>query len=123
MGIVATVVLSVTLFASYADRWDSGFDPYSSSEPWPDESTGPEATGERPSAEELATGLETIVDETGTGGYPDDLLLCLGDVFYASDMSDEALQTVAEGSTDFTDPTDGLDFASTFADAAGTCSQ
>ena len=40
-----------------------------------------------------------------------------------TDMSDEALQTVAEGSTDFTDPTDGLDFASTFADAAGTCSQ
>ncbi|MEV7633635.1 DUF2510 domain-containing protein [Microbacterium sp. NPDC089318] len=129
MGIVATVVLSVTLFATYSDRaWDSGYDPYASEEPWPDESTapdatGPDATGERPSAEELATGLETIVDETGAGSYPDDLLLCLGDVFYGSDMSDEALQTVAEGSTDFADPTDGLDFASTFADAAGTCSQ
>lgn len=130
MGVVATIVLSVTLFTTLADNsWESSDDPYAtdepyaSDEPYDEETTAPDAGGERPSAQELATGLETIVDESGAGGFPDDLLLCLGDAFYASEMSDEALQMVAAGSTDFTDPADGLDFASTFAEAAGTCSQ
>lgn len=126
MGVVATIVLSVTLFASYADRaWDSGFDPYASEEPWAEESPEPtapgDATGERPSPKELAAGLEEIAGTSGADGYTDDLLLCLGERFYASDMSDEALQTVAEGSSDFTDPADALEFASTFTDAAGAC--
>lgn len=126
MGIVATIVLSVSFFVSYAnDPWDSSYDGYSSEEPWAEESVEPsapgDASGERPTPEELATGLAEIAGTSEASGYTDDLLLCLGEEFYASEMSDEALQTVADGTSDFTDPADALEFASTFADAAGVC--
>lgn len=128
MGIVAAIVLSVTFFTSYAEGLlDSTADPYVSESPWTDESDEPtapgDATGQRPTPEELAGGLGEIAGTSGAAGYTDDLLLCLGEEFYASDMSDEALQTVADGSSDFTDPADALDFASTFAEAAGACTQ
>ena len=123
MGIVASIVLAVTFFASYADNsWNSSPSPYSSEEPWPEESTAPEGSAERPTPEELAPGLETIVADTGSSPFPDDVIVCLSEEFYASEMSDEALQTVADGSSDFTDPMDALDFAKTFADSASACS-
>lgn len=123
MGIVASIVLAVTFFASYADdSWNSPSSPHSSQEPWPDESSAPEGSAERPTPEELAPGIETIVADTGSSPFPDEVIVCLSDEFYASEMSDEALQTVADGSTDFADPMDALDFAKTFTDSASACS-
>jgi len=126
LGVVASIVLAVTVFASVMqDARDAYPDSFTSDEPWPSESAGPSdepgLSGERPTAEDLAVGLGEIAATSGST-YPDDLLLCLGEEFYLSDMSDEALQTVADGSSDFADPVDAVDFASTFAQAASNCS-
>lgn len=128
MGVVATVVLSVTLFASIAsESWDSSYDPspsdepYSSEEPYTEESTAPDATGERPTADEVALGLEQIMLQEQEMEYPEGMLLCLGEELVASDMSDASLQQIADGDIALTDPDDAMEFGSTLTDAASTC--
>jgi len=128
MGVVATIVLSVTLFATIADSsWDSSYDPYASEEPYgtdepyTEESTAPDATGERPTAEEVALGLEQIMFQQQEMEYPEGMLLCLGEKLVASDMSDASLQQIADGDPALTDPDDAMEFGSTLTDAASTC--
>lgn len=122
MGIVATIVLSVTLFATYAgSAWDSAFDPYSSDEPWVDESLDPSDPGARPAAEEVAVGLEEIMFQQQEMEYPEGMLICLSEELVASDMSDASLQQIADGDPALTDPDDAMEFGSTLTDAASAC--
>ncbi|PKI90465.1 hypothetical protein CW368_09710 [Actinomycetales bacterium SN12] len=133
MGVVATIVLSVTLFATAMSdgAWDSSYDPYATDEPWAEPAPEPSATddatdeaiGGRPSPEELAVGLEEMAGMSEATGYSDELLLCLGQEFYDSDLSDEALQRVAEGTIEFSDQADAAEFGNTFTDAASACAQ
>lgn len=134
MGIVATVVISITLFATIADSsWDSSYDPYASEEPYasespyadesaaPEESAAPDAIGERPTADEVALGLEEIMLQQQDMEYPEGMLLCLSEELVASDMSDASLQQIADGDLALTDPDDAMEFGSTLTDAASAC--
>lgn len=128
MGVVATVVLSVTLLASIANESrDSSYDPYpsdepySSEEPYTEESTAPNATGERPTADEVAVGLGQIMFQQQEMEYPEGMMLCLGEALVASDMSDASLQQIADGDIALTDPDDAVEFDSTLTESATSC--
>ncbi|TDT34004.1 hypothetical protein [Naumannella halotolerans] len=61
----------------------------------------------RPSEDEVATGLKTLLESTGTElpGEADQIISCMAGSLVASDMSDEGLQKIADGQA----PTDAAD--------------
>lgn len=52
----------------------------------------------RPSVEEIADGFEIIMESVGAGGaYTRDQAICISEVLWASDISDQDLANIADG--------------------------
>ncbi|WP_430592110.1 DUF2510 domain-containing protein [Humidisolicoccus flavus] len=73
--------------------------PTSSETAQPSAPVVPEPSGARPSPEEIAVGLQQLAQEGGVTSYDDqpEFFACMGQFFYDSELSDEALQTAANG--------------------------
>lgn len=133
MGIVAAVVLSVTLFAGYAQTvdWDSVGSP-SASDPFTDDTddtgatpddapddTG--ATGDRPDAAAVAEGLAVFLDVQDSDEFTESAMLCVAQAVVDSDLSDASVQQIAAGDPELSDPDELMEFGSALTDAASSC--
>lgn len=52
---------------------------------------------QRPTAKELATGMQQIFKDAGQGDIPDAVITCISEKLVASDLSDQDLANVAKG--------------------------
>lgn len=101
-GIIGSVVFAVVLFASLVS---DAVQSYPTDVPTSATSEQPsEASDDRPSPEEIADGYKVLLNDGGITMYDDDpeFFECVGQFFYDSELSDQALQTVAAGA-DVTD--------------------
>ncbi|WP_082539217.1 DUF2510 domain-containing protein [Microbacterium sp. Root553] len=91
--IVAAALVGPTIPVTSPDT------PSSTATEQPSPSASPAPTGERPSPEEIAAGVEALAIEGGTTGYEDQpgFFPCMGQYFYDSELSDESLRAVAAG--------------------------
>lgn len=99
-AVVFTVVLLVTLTTAIIESVPSAFPTSAvSEEPSTDTGVG------RPSPEEIGRGVQTIFHDRGDTSQDGDpeFFPCMGQFFYDSDLSDRALQTMAEAG-DITGP-------------------
>lgn len=101
-GIIGSVVFAVVLFASLVS---GAVQSYPTDVPTPTTSEQPsESSDERPAPDEIAVGYKTLLNDGGITMYDDDpeFFECVGQFFHDSELSDQALQTVAAGA-DVTD--------------------
>ncbi len=78
---------------------------------------------ERPSAQEVADGLTTVLEEQGLGdSLPDDVTLCLSEALVDSDVSDATLAAIAKGDSEArTDDDEYALVQKTISDAGPDC--
>ena len=101
-GVIGTIVTLVIVAAALVGPTipvTSPDTPSSTATEQPSPSASPAPTGERPSPEEIAAGVEALAIEGGTTGYEDQpgFFPCMGQYFYDSELSDESLRAVAAG--------------------------
>ncbi|REJ04368.1 DUF2510 domain-containing protein [Microbacterium bovistercoris] len=127
--VVAAVFTGLLVFAlNQVNTYDGSSDSSSSDTPseGTDDTTGDDtdsssSTG-RPTAEEVAAGVEVIIAGTGTTEtFTDSQLLCFGEEFVASDIPDDVLQVIASGEPALTDAEALSAFGQELIDAAPTC--
>lgn len=57
--------------------------------------------GERPTADEVAEGLQTVFDDMGAGDYfTETQVLCIAEKLVESELTDEDLQSIADGNSE-----------------------
>jgi hypothetical protein len=66
---------------------------------------GGDSGGGRPSVDEIADGVQDSMGDTLGDDLPDGAVDCIAKAFHDSDVSDEALQAIADGDKDY-DPSD-----------------
>lgn len=126
IGLIVSVliIIGIVFLAQRADQYDQydGSSDSSSSDTQ-DESTGDSSSSTgRPSAEEVATGIEAIAAETaGAGSFTESQLQCFGEEFVASDIPDDVLQVIASGTPTLTDPEAAAAFTEELSDSLTTC--
>lgn len=132
-GIIGTVIITITALAVFESSIDelSSAPPFSDSESAaPQESDDPSTdegdsgvSGEgRPSADEVAAGLDEIIAATGASGdLSDEQIMCYANYFVDSDIPDDTLWVIASGDETFTDAEAAGEFTEKFADGMTTC--
>ena len=77
---------------------------------------------DRPSADELSTGITTILEDAGQGGVlTEEQVDCIADEFLDSEVSDQDLKNMADGE-DLQTSQEAKDLVTTtMQDAIGTC--
>ncbi|MCI2956991.1 hypothetical protein MN032_04745 [Agromyces atrinae] len=97
-GVIGTIVTLIIVAASIAGP---SLTPPAEPAPSAPETSSPPAdtASERPSPEEISIGVEQLALAGGmtAESYPPDFFLCMGQYFYDSELSDEALQSTAAG--------------------------
>lgn len=83
---------------------------------------GPGGGSDRPSTEELSTGITTILEDAGQGGVlTEEQVDCIAGEFLESDVSDQDLKNMADGE-DLQTSQEAKDLVTaTMQDAIGTC--
>lgn len=121
-GIVAFIVFTAAFVSAIDDYEPSVPAPSATSETDEDFSDDTSASGERPSADEVAAGLSVIFGAQGAGGYDDTIITCLSEEMVGNpDMSDETLTVIASGDSEFSDQTVALEFTTGLGDAITVC--
>ena len=126
-GIVGTIIFTVAVLFAVGDavsNLPTSVPTTESVSPAPDESDEPTTEGGegRPSAEEVAVGLEEILNVTGQeGALSDEQLTCFGQFFVDSDIPDDTLSVIASGDEALTDADALTEFSEKFLDGASTC--
>lgn len=122
-GIIGAVIFTATvLFAigsAVSELPSSSISPEESDAP----SDGADGSGEgRPSSEEVADGIDEIIETTGmTGELTDEQITCYADYFIASDIPDETLWVIASGDDALTDGDAVREFSEKLAEGVDTC--
>jgi len=122
IGAIVTVLFFVTLANDVANEFPSDFPTSEVSEEPSGESTDPGASGERPTADEVAVGIQEILSTTGqedTLTQPQ--LECYAQYMVDSDIPDATLQVIASGEEALTDPDAVSAFSEKLLDGASTC--
>lgn len=132
-GIIGTIIITVTALAVFGSQVDelSSAPPYSDSEsaapqesdePSSDEGDSGTSSEGRPSADEVAAGLDEIITATGSSGdLSDEQIMCYANYFVDSDIPDDTLWVIASGEETFTDADAVSEFTEKFADGMTTC--
>ncbi|KDA06078.1 hypothetical protein DC31_12720 [Microbacterium sp. CH12i] len=121
LGFIMVFVFGLFLLNSAIDSYDPSTPDSSQTDEGTGSDTGVTETSNRPTAQELADGFKILVGLSGAEGYTDEMLLCFGNEFLASDMSDDTLWQIASGDDNFTDPDMALEFSEGLAAAMPVC--
>lgn len=81
------------------------------------------AAAERPSAQQVADGLTSVLEDQGLGdSLSDDVVLCLSEALVDSEVSNESLDAIAKGDENVqTDQKEGALVQKTITEAAPDC--
>jgi len=101
-GIIGSIVFSVVLFVSLVNTANGQFptdSPTSITSEQPSDAPGDDASDGRPAPDAIGEGLRDILQAGGVTEYDDmpDFYPCMGQSLYDSELSDEALQSMASG--------------------------
>ncbi|UJP10643.1 DUF2510 domain-containing protein [Microbacterium sp. KUDC0406] len=121
IGLIVSIliIVGIVYLANNARTYEGSS---SSSSDTQDESTDSSTSGERPSADEVATGIRTIAEATASSeSFTDSQLQCFGEEFVASDIPDDVLQVIASGEPALSDAEALSAFGQELMDAAPTC--
>ncbi|MFE6736821.1 DUF2510 domain-containing protein [Microbacterium sp. NPDC057650] len=125
IGLIVSIliIVGIVYWANNVSDYESS--PLSTSDTQTEDTDdgGSSSTGEgRPTADEVASGIETIIAGTGTTeSFTDSQVQCFGEEFVASDIPDDVLQVIASGEPALTDATALSAFSQELMDAAPTC--
>ncbi|MFC4138816.1 MULTISPECIES: DUF2510 domain-containing protein [unclassified Microbacterium] len=127
--IVAAIITGLLVFAiNRANTYEGSSDGSSSdtqsesTDDTTDDSADSSSSTGRPTAEEVTSGIETIITATGTTDtFTESQMQCFGEEFVASDISDDVLQVIASGEPALTDAEALAAFSQELMDAAPTC--
>jgi hypothetical protein len=124
IGVIMTFIYLVAFAAAVNDEVGDLPSSAPSISAEPSETSAPDAgsgTG-RPTVEEVAVGIESIIQSTGSEGYTEENITCFAEEFVASDIDDETLRVIATGEdATFSDEDAAVAFADQFADSLATC--
>lgn len=121
IGLIVSILIVVGIFALAQRSAElSAPDPFPSSHA-SEETTESTPSESRPTAEEVAGGIQAIAETQGTDSFTEGQLLCFGEEFVASDIPDDVLQVIASGEDTFTDPDAAQAFAEELGNALPTC--
>ncbi|MFK4851692.1 DUF2510 domain-containing protein [Microbacterium sp. ZW T6_19] len=133
IGIVIAFIVAIVFFAAMAIN--SAIDdlpsspPSSSAEDTPSDEPTDEPTDDgsaslgRPTVDELKVGLVAVMEESGSSpeDYTDAQMTCFAQAFYDSDLDDETLRKIAQGTGVFEDYEAASAFLEVFTDNLATC--
>ncbi|MDR2997815.1 MAG: DUF2510 domain-containing protein [Microbacterium sp.] len=116
--ITGLLIFAINQSSTYEGSSSSTSDTQSEST---DDSTDSSSSSGRPTADEVAAGIQAIAESQGSGTFTDSQLQCFGEEFVASDIPDDVLQVIASGEATFTDADAASAFAEELGKALPTC--